>query len=169
MGELRAALREPSEAYARAEAETTPSAVEIVEPWLEAVDGLALADGIAQVLASHVVFTEPAHVDAAALWVMGSWLMDSWMLWPKLLILSSENGAAKTTLIETMEAFAKQSFVGSNISAAALFRAIEAWQPTLFVDETDCFLYQNEEANGILKRRASPPHRDRNSGRGTCR
>src|SRR5581483_894715 len=38
----------------------------------------------------------------------------------------------------------------SNISAAALFRAVELWQPTLLVDEAETFLHEREELRGIL-------------------
>jgi hypothetical protein len=38
----------------------------------------------------------------------------------------------------------------ANISAPALFRAIEKWTPTLLIDEVDSFLRENEEARGIL-------------------
>jgi putative DNA primase/helicase len=38
----------------------------------------------------------------------------------------------------------------ANISASALFRAVEAWEPTLLIDEADSFLRNNEEFRGIL-------------------
>ncbi|MDP2834660.1 MAG: DUF3631 domain-containing protein [Pseudomonadota bacterium] len=38
----------------------------------------------------------------------------------------------------------------SNISPAALFRSIDAWKPTLLVDEADAFMRDNEELRGLL-------------------
>jgi putative DNA primase/helicase len=38
----------------------------------------------------------------------------------------------------------------SNITPAALYRSIEAWQPTLLIDEADTFLQKREELRGIL-------------------
>lgn len=38
----------------------------------------------------------------------------------------------------------------SNITPAALFRCIDAWQPTLLIDEADSFMRENEELRGII-------------------
>ena len=53
-------------------------------------------------------------------------------------------------LMETVEAFADRAMMCSNISAAALFRSIEKWSPTLLIDEADRFLRDKEELNGII-------------------
>lgn len=76
--------------------------------------------------------------------------MEVWTLWPKALISSPERRCGKTTLLEAMEAFARRALIVSNIRVAGLFRAIEAWGPTLLIDEADRFLRQDEEANGII-------------------
>lgn len=127
-----------------------PDPFEDVEPWPVPVDGAALARSIRDVLRAHVVFAKPCHADAAALWLMGTYLMDSWTLWPKMLISSPERRCGKTTLLEVMEAYAHRALIASNITAAGLFRAIEAWRPTLLLDEADRFVSGNEELNGII-------------------
>jgi putative DNA primase/helicase len=38
----------------------------------------------------------------------------------------------------------------SNITAAALFRSIEKWMPTLLIDEADTFLKEKEELRGVI-------------------
>lgn len=38
----------------------------------------------------------------------------------------------------------------SSVSAAALFRSIEKWTPTLLIDEADTFLKENHELRGVL-------------------
>ena len=40
--------------------------------------------------------------------------------------------------------------VASNITPAALFRVIDAWGPSLMIDEADSFMRENEELRGIL-------------------
>ena len=40
--------------------------------------------------------------------------------------------------------------LSGNITPAALFRAIEAWKPTLLIDEADTFAKMNDELRGIL-------------------
>jgi putative DNA primase/helicase len=37
-----------------------------------------------------------------------------------------------------------------NITTAALFRAVEKWQPTLLIDEADTFLKNSDELRGVL-------------------
>jgi putative DNA primase/helicase len=51
------------------------------------------------------------------------------------------------------EAGLKSALAGgqkSGGSPAAVFRAIEAWAPTLLIDEADSFVRNNEELRGIL-------------------
>ena len=125
-------------------------AMEAIEPWPDTVNGNTLAQGISTTLTRHVVFADPLHADAAAMWIVGTYLMDTWSLWPKILVSSPEKRCGKTTLLETIEAFVDRSLMVSNISTSALFRAIEAWQPCLLIDEADRFLQQDETANGII-------------------
>lgn len=123
---------------------------EALEPWPEWVDGAALADGVRAALLSHVAFPSESDADAATLWVIGTYLMDRWQLWPKLLIRSPEKRCGKTTLLEVLEAHVFRANLASNISPAALYRLIEAYSPTLLIDEADRFLATNEEMNGII-------------------
>lgn len=76
--------------------------------------------------------------------------MNAWRLWPKMLVQSAEKRCGKSTFLEVIEAHAQRSLMTSNISVAAIFRCIEAWAPTLLIDEADRFLRENEEANGII-------------------
>jgi putative DNA primase/helicase len=43
-----------------------------------------------------------------------------------------------------------RGLAAANISAASLFRGLEAWTPTLLIDEADTFLQGNDELRGIL-------------------
>ncbi len=40
--------------------------------------------------------------------------------------------------------------LASNISAAALFRTIELWKPTIIIDEADTFIRDSDELRGII-------------------
>jgi len=124
--------------------------LESLSPWPKSVDGAEVAEDIRRSLLSHVVFSSPSDADAATLWIFGTFLMDIWPLWPKLLIRSPEKRCGKTTLLETVEGFVYRGMTTSNISAAALFRAVEAWRPTLLIDEADRFLKGDDALNGLL-------------------
>jgi len=96
------------------------------------------------------VFGAAHDADAAALWIIGSYLMDTWRLWPRLLVTSPTKACGKSTLLEVIDAMAHRGFIVSNASPAAIFRAIEAWKPTLLLDEADTWMKQNEELAGVL-------------------
>ncbi len=123
---------------------------EAVEPWDDAVNGAAVADEIRSMLLSHVIFGTAGDADTATLWVIGTYLMDRWRLWPRLMITSPTKACGKSTLLEVLEAVVSKGFIASNISAAGVFRAIEAWKPSLLLDEADTWMKDNLELAGIL-------------------
>ncbi len=125
-------------------------AVEVLEPWHDPVDGASLAEEIRDRLRAHVVFGNTVDADALAVWIIGTYGMSIWRLFPKVLIGSPAKRCGKTTLLEVIEAFVFRAMMCSNISAAALFRSIEKWSPTLLVDEADRFLRDRDEINGII-------------------
>jgi len=49
-----------------------------------------------------------------------------------------------------LAALVPKPLLASNITAAALFRAVEKWRPTLLVDEADTFLRDSDELRGVL-------------------
>ncbi|MEZ5544759.1 MAG: hypothetical protein R3F10_06175 [Lysobacteraceae bacterium] len=66
------------------------------------------------------------------------------------MITAPEKGCGKTVLLSAIGRLVKKPLSTSNISPAALFRAVDAWQLTLIIDEADAFLKENEELGGIL-------------------
>ena len=132
------------------EDDDTPEAIETIEPWHDPVEGASLAEEIRDNLRAHVIFASPTDADCAALWILGSYLMDTWRLWPRLLITSPTKQCGKTILLEVLEAMVHRGIIASNASPAVIYRAIEAWQPTLLLDEADTWARQNEELAGIL-------------------
>ncbi|WP_375574052.1 hypothetical protein ABWH93_15280 [Seohaeicola saemankumensis] len=134
----------------------TATAIETVEIWPDPVDGAFLAEEIRHRLKAHVVFGACGDADCATLWIIGSYLMDTWRLWPRLLVTSPTKACGKSTLLEVIDAMAHRGFIVSNASPAAIFRAIEAWQPTLLLDEADTWMKQNEELAGVLNSGQAP-------------
>src|SRR5262249_15950701 len=97
----------------------------------------------------YVVLPPHAAV-TCALWTMHPWTTDSVDLSRILGIIWPEKRCGKTTLLKILNRLARRASLASNISAAALFRYIEAEQPTLLIDEADSFLKDNEELRGVL-------------------
>lgn len=76
---------------------------------------------------------------------------DAFDIAPILAILSPVKGCGKTTLPTILNALVWRPQLTSNISPAALFRVIDAYHPTLLVDEIDTqFQHGNEDLRGIL-------------------
>lgn len=119
------------------------------EPWSEPVDGKTLVGEIQVIVRSHVILSAHEAL-AVALWILLTYVFRAFRVCPRLLVSSPEKRCGKTTLLETIQALCFKGLAAANISAAALFRGLEAWAPTLLIDEADTFLAGNDELRGIL-------------------
>jgi hypothetical protein len=98
-------------------------------------DGPALASVVGWCLHAHLV--HHPHVRLAVS--------------PKLAIQSPEKGCGKTTLLEIIGTLVPRAETSSSITAATIFRLIEARRPTLLIDEADRVLRSsNEELIAVL-------------------
>lgn len=121
----------------------------VEEPWLLPVDGVALLDEIEQLLGNYVI-ADHSTLAAATLWIAFTWFIDAVNIAPIANITAPEKRCGKSVLLAAIGRLANRPLQTSNISTAALFRAINEWAPTLLIDEVDAFLRDNEEARGIL-------------------
>jgi len=119
------------------------------EPWPEPVDLADLLERITETFKSYMVLP-PGAPEALALWVMHAHAHDCSMISPVLGISSPTPECGKTTLLSLLGALVPRALPASNITAAALFRAVEKWQPTLLIDEADTFLRSSDEMRGVL-------------------
>ncbi|MFM0338150.1 DUF3631 domain-containing protein [Paraburkholderia fungorum] len=120
-----------------------------VEPWHEPVDGAVLLDDLVRVVHRFIV-CDAATAHGTALWITMTWLMDSVDVAPIAAITAPEKRCGKSQLLFLMGRLSSRPLAASNITPAALFRAIEAWRPTLLIDEADAFMRENEELRGLL-------------------
>src|SRR5262249_45491358 len=56
----------------------------------------------------------------------------------------------KTTLLDVLSRLVPRPLPSQHVTPAAIFRVVEAHQPTLLIDEADTFLYDNDDLRGIL-------------------
>jgi len=56
----------------------------------------------------------------------------------------------KTTALNLIGALVPKPLPSSNITAAAVFRGIEKWRPTLLIDEADTFIKNNDDLRGVI-------------------
>lgn len=120
-----------------------------IVPWDEAVDGAALLDDLAAAIARHVGVPTRGE-EAVALWILHSHCLDAAQASPRLAITSPTPECGKSTLLRIIGDLVPRKLTASNITAAATFRAIEKWSPTLLIDEADTFLRDNDELRGVL-------------------
>jgi len=71
-------------------------------------------------------------------------------VFPMLGITSPTKRCGKTTLLGVIRCLIPRPLAASNISPAAIYRAVQAWKPTLLTDEVDTFLRDNDELRGVL-------------------
>ena len=119
------------------------------EPADDPVDPAALLSEIATVIRAYIVL-EPEQTDAAALWLAHTHLTDVAEVSPIAIINAPEKACAKTLFQTVLARMAHRPLPASNASLSALFRAIESWQPTLFIDEADTFFRDNSELHGMV-------------------
>lgn len=120
-----------------------------VRLWPELVDGSTLLDELADTIKCYVI-ADQSTIHAAALWAAMTWFIDVVNVAPIANVSAPEKRCGKTVLLGVLSRLSCRPLAVSNIGPAALFRAIELWQPTLLIDEVDAFLAQHDEARGIL-------------------
>lgn len=119
------------------------------EPWPEPVDGAELLGELVRTYARYLAQPDGAAT-ADALWTLHAHAHDVAVVSPLLAFSSAAKRCGKTTALTVLGALVPRPLPASNITAAALFRAVEAYRPTLLVDEADTFLRDREELRGIL-------------------
>lgn len=119
------------------------------EPWPEAVDGAELLSELAGLFRRYVVLPDPA-TGALSLWVLHAYALDAFAISPILVITSPTKRCGKTNAMRVLALVAPRPLLSSNVSAAALFRTVEAARPTLLMDEADTFVKLSEEHRGLL-------------------
>ena len=83
-----------------------------------------------------VVDSDLYHVLTA--WVFATYLPEIWMVVPYLFFFGPI-ASGKTRALEAIQQLSYRGIIGSNVSAASLFRGLEAWHPTVFLDETEIY------------------------------
>lgn len=132
-----------------AEATERPSLWPAVEPWPEEVDGAELLRDLYATARRYMVMSDHAAL-AVALWTVHTYALDAADVTPILGITSPEKRCGKSTLLDMLTRIVSRPLAAANISPSAVFRTIEAWRPTLLIDEADTALPGHDELRGIL-------------------
>lgn len=119
-------------------------------------EGAALLDEVAEFIGLFVAFPSPAALVAVVLWVAHAHAVNAFDSTPRLALLSPEPGSGKTRVLEVLELLVRTPMHVLSASVAAIFRSIEAKQPTLLFDEVDAIFGRTgrgddaEDLRGLL-------------------
>jgi putative DNA primase/helicase len=129
------------------------------EAWPHPVDGLTLANKLAETYSNHVVLPEHGAT-AVTLWTIYTHAFDAFSVSPILAVESPEKRCGKTTLLELLELLVQRGYMTANTSTPVVFRVADQHQPTLIFDEAETYITPDKkELIGIInagwKRRSS--------------
>jgi len=134
---------------ARKDEESTGLDFDDVDPWPHPVNPAELLSEVSATVRRFII-CQPETADAVALWAAMTWFMDVVQIAPLAVITAPEKRCGKSLLLFLLGRLSYRPLTASNITPAALFRSIDAWKPTLLVDESDAFMRENEELRGLL-------------------
>jgi len=120
-----------------------------VELWPEEVDADALLRDLVRRIRRHVIMDADAAL-AAGLWVMFAWVHNAAVHSPILLVRSPEAECGKSTLLGLISFLVPRGMVFVGGTPAVVYRMIEAWHPTLIVDEADDIFRDNPDLRSVI-------------------
>ncbi len=105
---------------------------------------------ISEVLNAHLVIAQEQRV-LVALWIAHTYKFHEFQHTPRLAITAPEKQCGKSTLLNFLGELVSEPHKTDNITAASMFRRIEANQRVTFlIDEADTFLPDNNEMRNII-------------------
>jgi putative DNA primase/helicase len=119
------------------------------EPWPYPVDGATLLGEIAGQMERYLV-TPKGTSALVALWILHTYCLDAFNVSPYLAFVSPTKQCGKSTAMKLLTGLVRCPLAAANASGPAIYRAIDAYKPTLILDEADSFVTSSEELRGIL-------------------
>ena len=120
------------------------------EPWPDPVDGAGLLTAMAASIRRHVWLDEPG-ADALALWAVMTWIHDRLEVSTFANLTSATKRCGKSLLLEVLAELVYRAMpLSGQVTAAALFRIVEAHSPTLMLDEADTYMREDETLRGVV-------------------
>lgn len=95
----------------------------------------------------HLDVSNELFYDVYTAWTLMTWRIEDFKVVPYLFFLGPLS-SGKTRALECLHSLGYRGIMASSMSAATIFRALEAWHPTLLLDETE--IYNRESMVEVL-------------------
>jgi hypothetical protein len=89
-------------------------------------------------LTEHVDLPEPEAYNALTAWVFASWQSERFQIAPYLFFFGTF-GTGKTRCLEIISKLCSRGWLALYMTPACLYRPVESWKPTLFLDEAEIY------------------------------
>jgi hypothetical protein len=99
--------------------------------------GHRVLDDLRDWLADHVAYQSEHHAPTIALWCAHTHALDRAASTPRIAFESPEPESGKTRTLELMECVCRRAKLVLQMSAASVYRWVEALRPTILLDEID--------------------------------
>lgn len=107
-----------------------------------------LFEEIKTFLYTHLETPKPEDLTVIAAWVLHTWTLERFDSTPYLFFYGVfESG--KSRALELLQELGFRAWLATGITTATLFRAVEEWQPSLLLDESETFI-NRPEISGLL-------------------
>jgi putative DNA primase/helicase len=120
-----------------------------LKPWHDPIDGGTLAAALVSAIKKYVVLRDD-QADTIAFWILHTWLVNEFHISPRLAITSPTKGCGKTTVLRLLNIITRRPKRTGSISPPALFRAVEIFQPTMLLDETEKYVEHGSDLHALL-------------------
>jgi len=120
-------------------------------PWSEPVDLATLLEECGTKIGRYVV-TQPHQMTTSVLWVAHAWLYDHGVPVhsPMLAATSAEPDSGKSTLVAALGRLCPRLSLNIEISGPSLYRLVDAFKPTLVLDEADDLFHRRTDLKHIV-------------------
>lgn len=102
----------------------------------------ALWEDVRKYLYDHIDIAE--GYDTLTAWLLASWIPEKWHAVPYLFFYGPP-ASGKTWALEVLASIGFRPFMSASATLASIFRVIDQWHPTMFLDETEVYMKKDRD------------------------
>jgi putative DNA primase/helicase len=118
------------------------------EPWPDPVDGGTLLTEI-RALIAHYAIVPAGAAETFAIFALASHAVDAFNTAPYLFLSSPTPECGKTRVMEVVELVVRRPWRPAILTGPVLFRGIEQYEPTVFIDEAEVVRQHSDAADNV--------------------